>query len=52
VAASPSVTVVGSHELLTMIIRSAVDLLSNQRSARETQDLRHDRALSSPGGCA
>jgi hypothetical protein len=40
VAASPSVALVGSYELLMMIIRSAADLLSNQRSARETQDLR------------
>jgi hypothetical protein len=41
-AASPSVALVGSRELLVISIRSAADL-SNQRSARETQDLRHDR---------
>ena len=36
VAASPSVALVGSYWLLMMIIRAAADLLSNQRSARET----------------
>jgi hypothetical protein len=41
-AASPSVALVGSRELLVISIRSAADL-SNQRSARETQDLRHNR---------
>jgi hypothetical protein len=45
VAASPSVALVGSYELLMMIIRAAADLLSNQRSARETQGLRHDSAF-------
>lgn len=50
VAASPSVALVGSYELLMMIIRAAAGLLSNQRSARETQDLRQLRAFGEHDG--